>query len=163
MLELLKPRIYLDSVFHLDLEQLKQLNIQGFIIDIDNTLVEWDKKYASERVKNWLRNLELEGFKVCLVSNNTEDRVVTFNEELKLPAIHRAVKPRLEPFEKAMSIMGTKPETTAVIGDQIFTDIFGGNRLNLFTILVIPIGNRELTWTKFVRKIEKVVLKKLLH
>ncbi len=163
MLELLKPTLYLESIFNLDLEHLKELNIHGFIIDIDNTLVEWDKKYASERVKKWLRNLELQGFKVCLVSNNTEDRVVKFNEELKLPAIHRAVKPRLEAFEKAMDIMGTTPDTTAVIGDQIFTDVLGGNRLKLFTILVIPMGNHELKWTRFVRRIEKLLLKRLLH
>jgi HAD superfamily phosphatase (TIGR01668 family) len=163
MLEKLKPKLYVDSIFYLDLDQLKKLNIGGFIIDIDNTLVEWEEKTASERVKIWLRNLELKGFKVCLVSNNTEDRVVKFNEELKLPAIHRAVKPRVNAFHKAMEIMGTTPETTAVIGDQLFTDVLGGNRLDLFTILVIPLGNQELTWTKFVRKIEKVVLKKVLH
>ena len=163
MFELFKPTLYLESIFNLDLENLKKRNIHGFIIDIDNTLVEWDKKYASERVKTWLRNLELQGFKVCLVSNNTEDRVVKFNEELKLPAIHRAIKPRLEAFEKAMDLMDTTPDTTAVIGDQIFTDVLGGNRLKLFTILVIPMGNQELKWTKFVRRIEKVLLKKLLH
>ncbi|MFT9494207.1 YqeG family HAD IIIA-type phosphatase [Anaerosolibacter sp.] len=163
MLERLKPKLYVDSIFYLDLEQLKKLNIKGFIIDIDNTLVEWEEKTASDRVKTWLRNLELEGFKVCLVSNNTEDRVVKFNEELKLPTIHRAVKPRVSAFHKAMELMGTTPETTAVIGDQLFTDVLGGNRLNLFTILVIPLGNEELNWTKFVRKIEKVVLKRVLH
>ena len=152
----------MDSVFQLDFQQLKQLNINGVIIDIDNTLVEWDKKYASPRVKKWLKDLELEGFKVCLVSNNTEDRVVTFSEELKLPAIHRAIKPRLGAFNKAMKIMGTTPETTAVIGDQILTDIFGGNRLKLLTILVIPMGKQELKWTKVVRYIERMILKKLM-
>lgn len=158
MLNILKPNIYLESVFYLDLEYCKNLSIEGFIIDIDNTLVEWDKKYASDQVKSWLKTLELKGFKVCLVSNNTQDRVVKFNEELKLPAIHRAVKPRLDPFRKAMEIMGTTSYTTAVIGDQIFTDILGGNRLNLYTILVLPMGNNELAWTKLVRKLEKKLL-----
>ncbi len=153
--------MYLESILNLDIEYFKGLNIEGFIIDIDNTLVEWDKKYASDTVTTWLKNLELNGFKVCLVSNNTKDRVVKFNEELKLPAIHRAVKPRSNSFKKAIKIMKTKPENTAVIGDQIFTDIFGGNRLNLYTILVLPMGRNELPWTKFVRKIEKIIIKSL--
>ena len=162
MLEMLTPKTYLESVFELDIQHLKKLNIKGFIIDIDNTLVEWDKKYASEKVKTWLRNLELEGFKLCLVSNNTEDRVVKFNEELKLPAIHRAVKPRTQAFEKALELMGTTPETTAVIGDQIFTDVLGGNRMGLYTILVVPLEGQEFWWTTIVRKVERQVLKKVL-
>lgn len=162
MLKLLTPNAYLDSLFELNMEQIKKLNIKGLIIDIDNTLVQWDKKYASEKVIAWLRNLELEGFKVCLVSNNSEDRVVKFNEQLKLPAIHRAIKPRVQAFEKALNLMGTTPETTAVIGDQIFTDILGGNRMRLYTILVVPLEGQELWWTTIVRKVERRVLKKVL-
>lgn len=163
MLKLLTPKVYLESLFELDMTQIKNLNIKGLIIDIDNTLVQWDEKYASEKVIAWLKNLELEGFKVCLVSNNTENRVVKFNEKLKLPAIHRAVKPRVQAFEKALNLMGTTPETTAVIGDQIFTDILGGNRMRLYTILVVPLEGQELWWTTIVRKIERRILKKVLR
>ncbi len=163
MLKFLKPKVYEESIFYIDVQTLKENNIKGIIIDIDNTLVEWDKKYASEEAKKWLRNLELEGFRVCLVSNNTKDRVVTFNEELKLPAIHRAIKPRRKSFEKAMDLMETTKDTTAVIGDQIFTDVLGGNRLDLFTILVVPLGKKEENFTKFMRKIEKRVLNRWFH
>ncbi|QUH20668.1 YqeG family HAD IIIA-type phosphatase [Alkaliphilus sp. B6464] len=162
MVNLLTPDLYVESVLKLNLEKLKQKNIKGLIIDIDNTLVSWEIKYASEKTKEWLLNLEKEGFKVCLVSNNTEDRVVTFNEELKLPAIHRASKPRVGAFKRAMEVMGTKIENTAVIGDQIFTDVLGGNRMRLFTVLVVPIEGKEFWWTTFVRKIERHVLRVVL-
>lgn len=162
MINLLTPDLYVESVLKLNLEKLKQKNIKGLIIDIDNTLVSWEIKYASEKTKEWLLNLEKEGFKVCLVSNNTEDRVVTFNEELKLPAIHRASKPRIGAFKRAMKIMDTKIENTAVIGDQIFTDVLGGNRMRLFTVLVVPIEGKEFWWTTFVRKIERHVLRVVL-
>ncbi|MBU5677596.1 YqeG family HAD IIIA-type phosphatase [Alkaliphilus sp. MSJ-5] len=162
MVNLLTPDLYVESVLKLNLEKLKQKNIKGLIIDIDNTLVSWEIKYASEKTKEWLLNLEKEGFKVCLVSNNTEDRVVTFNEELKLPAIHRASKPRVGAFKRAMKIMGTKIENTAVIGDQIFTDVLGGNRMRLFTVLVVPIEGKEFWWTTFVRKVERHVLRVVL-
>ena len=158
MLKLLTPDLHVESVFRLDLKKLKENNIKGLIIDIDNTLVSWDIKYITEKTKQWLLNLEREGYKVCLVSNNTKDRVVVFNEELKLPAIHRALKPRIGAFKKAMKIIGTTVKNTAVIGDQIFTDVLGGNRIGLFTILVIPIVGKEFWWTTFIRKIERHIL-----
>ncbi|WP_026475844.1 YqeG family HAD IIIA-type phosphatase [Alkaliphilus transvaalensis] len=158
-MKLLTPDLFVESVFHLNLEQLKKRNIKGLIIDIDNTLVAWDIKYASEETKQWLLSLQKEGFQVCLVSNNTEDRVVKFNEALNLQAIHRAVKPRRGAFKRAMEMMKTNVNNTAVIGDQIFTDVLGGNRMGLYTILVIPIESKEFWWTEFVRKIEKHVLK----
>lgn len=163
MWTLLTPKCYADSIFQIDLSLLKQKNIRGLIIDIDNTLVEWDQKYASEKVKDWLMKLQDLGFSICLVSNNTVDRVVKFNEELQLPAIHRARKPRRGPFNKAMQWMGTTPDTTVVIGDQLFTDILGGNRLGIFTILVIPIEGQEFWWTALVRKVERHVLKIVLQ
>ncbi|AOT72904.1 YqeG family HAD IIIA-type phosphatase [Geosporobacter ferrireducens] len=163
MLSRLTPKHYAESVFQVDVKLLQAKQIQGLIIDIDNTLVEWDKKYASDAVKAWLQKLQEIGFSICLVSNNTEDRVVVFNEALKLPAIHRARKPRRDPFRKAMKIMGTTPETTAVIGDQLFTDVLGGNRLGLFTVLVVPLEGREFWWTTLVRKVERHVLKAVLE
>ncbi|SHI54389.1 hypothetical protein SAMN02745975_00116 [Geosporobacter subterraneus DSM 17957] len=162
MLTRLTPKHYAESVFQIDINLLKKKQIRGLIIDIDNTLVQWDKKYASDAVKAWLLELQETGFSICLVSNNTEDRVVVFNETLKLPAIHRARKPRRGPFRRAMEIMGTIPDTTAVIGDQLFTDILGGNRLGLFTILVVPLEGREFWWTTLVRKVERHVLKAVL-
>lgn len=162
MLRLLTPDLHVESVFKLNLKKLKKNNIKGLIIDIDNTLVSWDIKYVTEKTKQWLLNLEKEGFRVCLVSNNTKDRVVVFNEELKLPAIHRALKPRTGAFRKAMKIIGTTAKNTAVIGDQIFTDVLGGNRMGLFTVLVVPIVGKEFWWTTFMRKIERYILRTVL-
>ncbi|QUH26670.1 YqeG family HAD IIIA-type phosphatase [Serpentinicella alkaliphila] len=161
-MRLLTPAMYAESIFEIDLKKLKDNNIKGLIIDIDNTLVAWDIKYASEDTKKWLLNLLKEGFKVCLVSNNTEDRVVTFNEELKLPAIHRANKPRRGAFRKAMTKMGTDINCTAIIGDQIFTDILGGNRMGIYTVLVVPIESKEFWWTTLVRRVERHVLRIVL-
>lgn len=161
-MKLLTPDLYVESVLHIDLNKLKEENIKGLIIDIDNTLVAWDIKYASNKTKEWLLSLKKEGFEVCLVSNNTEDRVVTFNEELKLLAIHRATKPRTLPFKRAMKLMGTKVNSTAVIGDQIFTDVLGGNRMGLYTVLVIPIESKEFWWTTVVRKLERHILRIVL-
>lgn len=161
MKKLLNPDLYVDSVFDIDLYKLKNAGYDSIIVDVDNTLVAWDKKTAPDSVVEWFGRIKKLGFNVCLVSNNTEDRVVKFNEDVKVCAIHRASKPRRKPFIKAMRKMKSTPSKTVVIGDQVFTDILGGNRTGLFTILVVPISGNEFAWTKFVRRIERIVLKNM--
>jgi uncharacterized protein len=157
------PNIHVNSPFDLDIEVLKKNYIKGIIIDIDNTLVPWSVKCADQKVIDLVDKLIKAGFKLCILSNGTKNRVAEFNKDLKLPAVHNAAKPSRVSFRRALTLMDTKPENTAVIGDQIFTDILGGNRLGLFTVLVVPMSSKEFVWTKFVRQIEKLVLRKYKH
>jgi hypothetical protein len=99
-------------------------------------------------------------FKACIVSNASKKRVIRFNERLRLYAIHRASKPGTGAFLKASRLMELKPANIAVIGDQIFTDVYGGNRAGMFTILVKPIHKKENTFVMLKRFPEKIVLKK---
>lgn len=161
-MKLLTPNLYLNTIFELDTNKLKAIDIKGLIIDIDNTLTGWDSKHACIDTVNWLMKLKDEGFKICLVSNNNKKRVVEFNKEMNFPMVFSARKPRRTPFKKAVKILGTDIYNTAVIGDQIFTDVLGGNRTGLFTILVVPIKSKEFWWTAFVRHIEKHVIKLVL-
>lgn len=157
------PKIHINSPYELNVEVLKMNSIEGIIIDIDNTLVAWSEKFADQRVIELVDKLTNEGFKLCILSNGTKNRVSVFNKDLKLPAVHNAAKPSKAAFKKALKFLGTEPQNTAVIGDQIFTDILGGNRLGLFTILVVPQSSKEFLWTRFVRQIEKLILKKYKH
>lgn len=152
------PKIHINSPYELDTEILKKNSIKGIIIDIDNTLVPYAEKYADQRVIDLIEKLKHQGFKICILSNGTKNRVKVFNKDIKLPALHNAGKPRKSAFKKAVALLGTEPQNTAVIGDQIFTDILGGNRLGLFTVLVVPMSSKEFIWTRLVRQIEKLVL-----
>lgn len=154
----LKPDIFLNTVYELDTGVLKEKGIEAIIVDIDNTLVSWDTRLPDAKVIELIYGLAAEGFKICILSNNSRKRVEEFNRELKLPAIHKAVKPSKSAFRRAMRLMNSTAENTAVIGDQLFTDVLGGNRLGLLTILVAPISDKEFIWTRFVRKLEKLVL-----
>ncbi|MGE5559295.1 MAG: YqeG family HAD IIIA-type phosphatase [Bacillota bacterium] len=161
MLEKLAPRSRAESIFHLDVDGLKDIGIRGLIFDLDNTLVEWGGMEIKPELSEWILDMKRNGFKMCIVSNGLKDRVAHFARELDIPAVAKAIKPRKHPFKKALEIMGTLPDQTAVIGDQIFTDILGGNRMDLYTILTHPISKEEFVSTKAVRRLEKFVLKRL--
>lgn len=162
MIHLLAPDLYLDSFQDLNLDFLRARGILGIIIDLDNTLVEWNKAgRASTAVSAWFQQVRDKGFNACIVSNNHLDRVSEYVAELDIPAIHNAGKPRRRPFRRAMDLMGTTPAQTAVVGDQIFTDVLGGNRLGMFTVLVVPVSPREFISTRLVRQIERLVLRSL--
>ena len=160
MIEIFFPVLYLEKVQDIDLELLKEKKIKGLILDIDNTLVPSHVSEADDKAFQWIGRLKESGFEICIVSNATKRRVDKFNEKLKVHAIHRAVKPFLGAYKRAMVLMGTKPEETAVVGDQIFTDIYGGNRLGMLTILVKPLHKKEFFFVKLKRWPEKYVLKK---
>lgn len=158
MLEKFFPKVILGKVQDISIEKLDKNNIKGLILDIDNTLVPEHMKEADENAVKWIERMKGAGFKVCIVSNASKKRVIKFNERLQLYAIHRASKPGTKAFEKAGRLMDFKNENIAVVGDQIFTDIYGGNRVNMFTILVTPINKRESIFVMLKRLPEKLVL-----
>lgn len=159
MIEIFFPDLIVDKVQDINLRTLRNNNIKGLILDIDNTLVPTHVKEADENALKWIERVKSEGFKVCIVSNASEKRVIKFNEKLKLPAIHRASKPGSKAFKKAMNLMEIKPNETAVVGDQIFTDIYGGKRLGMLAILTRPIHKKEFFFVQMKRFPEKLILK----
>ena len=160
MIERFFPDLMVERVQDIDLEMLKEMNIKGLILDIDNTLVAWDVAEADENAKEWIQRVQGHGFQVCIVSNGSKLRVMKFNKDLKLRAVHSAIKPASTGFLTAVNAMGISTEETAVIGDQIFTDVYGGNRLNMYTVLVKPISKRESILSSSKRWLEVIVLRK---
>lgn len=160
MLRKLCPQLQAGSVLELDLDQLRERGIKGIIFDLDNTLVEWKQDRLTPEVVELIEQTKSRGFKMAILSNALEHRVEAVARMLDIPYISRAVKPRKSPFRKAMDLMGTTPETTAVVGDQIFTDILGGNRMKLYTIWISPLSSTEFISTKAVRRLERLVVKR---
>ena len=161
MLKKFTPDYYVKSIHELDLAALYARGIRGLITDLDNTLVSWDDPLPNPELVDWLKKVREMGFSVFIVSNNSPDRVRKFAKAFGVPAISKAVKPRRRAFRMACEAMGVTLAEAAVIGDQIFTDVLGGNRLGVCTILVVPVSNKEFIGTKLMRKLEGVVLRKL--
>lgn len=157
MLDFLQPDYYYKDIFNIDLDLFLKKGYKGIICDIDNTIVPWSEKEIMEEVIEWIQKIKREDFALCLVSNGMDKRVNYFSQELSIPAVGQAVKPRKKSYKRALNILGLKSEITFVIGDQIFTDILGGNRLGLTTVLVDPMSSQEFITTKILRMLERVV------
>jgi uncharacterized protein len=160
MLQKLCPKVQADSVLELDLGELRKVGIRGIIFDLDNTLVEWKQDTLNPEVVELISRFKGEGFRMCILSNALENRVEAVAKLLDIPYVSRAVKPRKTSFRKALEIMGTAPEETAVVGDQLFTDILGGNRMELYTIWTPPLSSTEFLSTRAVRQLERLVVKR---
>jgi HAD superfamily phosphatase (TIGR01668 family) len=160
LLNKLLPRLQVKTIYDIDLNALWEQGIRGIITDLDNTLVGAKAPLATPELVDWLKVVAQLGFQVVIVSNNNRIRVTKFAEPLSLPFIFRAKKPTSAAFRKAIHLMKLQPDQTVVIGDQMMTDVLGGNRMGLYTVLVLPIERRdEGFFTKVInRSLEKVAL-----
>jgi len=158
MLRMFYPKRIADSAYAIDYESLYKEGYRGIIFDIDNTLVEHGAD-ASPRAIQLMARLKSIGFQICLISNNKEERVKRFNKEINVKYIYKANKPARSSFIKATRIMGTRIDNTVFVGDQLFTDIFGANRIGMMSYFVKPIGPKEEIQIVFKRKLERIVLK----
>lgn len=161
MINILCPDECVETIFDIDLEGLWEKGIRALIVDLDNTLVAWEKENIQSNVIQWIERAKEIGFNVCIASNGTNRRVMQAAEKLGVPAIPKAIKPRKKPFKRALELLGVSPVEAAVVGDQIFTDVLGGNRMDIYTILNNPVSKKELRTTKMVRKVERRVLSRL--
>lgn len=159
MIKKLYPTKAIDSIYDLPIDELKKAGIKGIIFDIDNTLVPYDKAEPTKQIITFFERLREEGFKITLASNNTEDRVVKFNEKLKVLALHKAKKPLRRSLRKAVALMECEMNEAVMVGDQIFTDVYGGNRAGLQTYLVKPVSDKDEWQTKVKRGLERQIIK----
>ncbi len=158
LLRNLRPDIYVTDILKITPLFLEKIGIKGIICDLDNTIIGWDQDDLNEEIIKWFDILKQGDFQICLLSNGLHKRVNTIAEALGVDAIPAALKPRRKSFLKAMDKLQMVKEDIVVIGDQLFTDIWGGKRIGLRTILVRPLREKELYWTRFIRQIEKRVV-----
>jgi len=156
-LRLLRPASLVQTIYDIDPRALASRGIRGVILDLDNTIVPWGNWQAAPELSVWIATARGAELRLCIVSNNAGPRVRHLAESLGLPAVTGALKPGPAALRRALAMMGTTPATTALVGDQLFTDILGGNRLGLHTILVRPQSRREFPLTRLVRFAEHLI------
>ena len=157
LLERFYPDEYLDSAYDIDYELLYEQGYRGIIFDIDNTLVPHGAP-ADKRSVELFERLGQIGYASMLLSNNKEPRVKMFNDEVHSQYIYKAGKPLPANYVRAMELMGTVPETTMFVGDQLFTDVWGAKKAGIRTWLVKPIHPKEEIQIVLKRRLEWIVL-----
>ena len=158
MLERFYPDETADSAYEIDYEGYYRQGYRGIVYDVDNTLVPHGAP-ADDRAKALFERLHEIGYAVLLLSNNKEPRVKSFSEDVKYADyIFKAGKPSPTGYRRAMERMGTNERTTLLVGDQLFTDVWGAKNANIHSILVKPIHPKEEIQIVFKRQLEKIVL-----
>lgn len=155
------PTYKFKNVENIPYSLIEENKIKLIMLDMDNTIINYDEKKYSKELEEWSRRMRRNGIKLYILSNSLFGNLVKkVADELGMKYCYNAGKPFLKGFNKIMQIENIEKDYMLMVGDQIFTDIFGGNRFGIKTILVDPIDKKERIHTKFKRPFEKIVLKR---
>ncbi len=154
------PDLILKDVTYINEKLLKEHNIKGLILDVDNTLAKHGSQELANHISDWLDEMKKLDVKLMIVSNNNKQRVEPFAKKLGLDFVSMALKPMTYGFGKAQKIFNFENNEIAVVGDQIYTDIMGGNLKGMFTILVTPFSLESHFFFKLKRKLENIHINK---
>lgn len=158
----LYPRLYCKKVTDISIDYLEEHNIKAILLDVDNTLLDFDLKIV-EGLKQWYQKVKEKNIKCIILSNsNKTEKIEKVANFLEIDYIKFATKPLKRGFKKAQKKLNVEPENIAVVGDQIFTDVIGANRSKMHSILVKPLAEKDLFLTKIKRPLENFVIKKYL-
>ena len=149
------PDIMYDTVFDITPEDLTSRGIRAVVLDIDNTLVTYGVAEPTDEVIAWVGTLKQAGLFVAIASNNHEPRVALFNKKLGVFTTWESKKPFARSVRAACAHFGVKETEAAVIGDQIFTDVWCARNAGALAILVKPIPYPENLFFKCKRILEK--------
>ena len=157
--DMLIPDLMCDTVRDVPFETFFDKGARAVVFDIDNTLVTYDDAEPTPDVLNWLTILKEADITVIFLSNNTDERVRTFAASLSNPWYAPASKPLTKTAKRALREYGFQKNETAVLGDQVFTDVWTGNFLGAaMTLLVPPIKDKTNLFFKSKRFLEKPFL-----
>lgn len=161
MIDKFVPDKYFKSIYDINYNVLKKSGIKCLIFDLSNTLVPESVKSPTRKVKDLFEDLKDMKFKLVIMSNNFKKEVEPFKELLCVDSCYLSFKPLKRKYRKVLKVYDLKETEVACVGDQLFFDICGANRMNFTSILVNPISTDEFAVTRFNRKLENIVIAKL--
>jgi HAD superfamily (subfamily IIIA) phosphatase len=154
-----KPKMYKKNIYEINYNKLKDMGITTLVFDLDNTLGLIDQDRAPIKTIELIRKLQ-EDFLVLVCSNNTRNRLRPYLMELGVDGVSMAMKPFTFGLGKIKNKYKLKKKEMAMIGDQIVTDVLSGNKFGVYTVLVDPLGFKDLKITSFNRLIEDMIVKR---
>ena len=156
-----KPTYKIESVEKIPFVLLERDNIKGLIFDVDNTVATIGKGIDEECYK-WIKEAKEFGYKICILSNSVNlKKVRKIMLDLDVLGLCFAKKPSTKGFEMALNLLDLNKDEVVMIGDQLFTDVWGANRFGIKSILVKPRSKKEGPFTLIKRPFENIILNKL--
>ncbi|RMG25466.1 MAG: YqeG family HAD IIIA-type phosphatase [Armatimonadetes bacterium] len=154
------PDHHVRSVAEIDPLHLREAGIEAVLLDLDNTLVAWKGHEIPDSTREWVQKCKEAGLKLCLVSNTRNaPRLEALSQELDVPYVRAKMKPSRQGFMRALERLQVKPEHAVMVGDQLFTDVWGANRMGMRSIWVERIHPREFVGTRVSRMVERILLR----
>jgi HAD superfamily phosphatase (TIGR01668 family) len=164
MLERYRPDIIVPRLEFLDQDELQARGLRGIVLDLDNTICQWHGSEPGPERREWVARAK-ERFSLCILSNTIKGRRLRrIGADLGLPTVARWAygrKPMAEGYRAAMRHTATEPVQTAMVGDQLLTDIAGANRLGMTSVWALPLSRHEFISTKVARAFERVIVRRL--
>ena len=139
---------------------LRERGIDVLIMDIDNTLAPYEQSLPDESIKAWIGEMRAAGIGLAFVSNNDHDRVELFNSEIGIYAFAKSGKPFGKTLKRVITLYGSDASRTAMLGDQLLTDVFAGKHIGATALLVPPIKDKTTAFWRIKRALERPVIKK---
>lgn len=155
---MLAPDLHVAAVAQIDLAWLQDRGVKGVLIDADDTLVPGDDGPVAPAAIAWMEDLRSAGLRIAILSNGTWGRITALGERLGVPAFAMAGKPFGFAFRRGLQAIETTPATTAMVGDQLFTDVLGARWAGLTSVLVAPLTPGRHAHTRVARRLERWVL-----
>lgn len=155
------PDVYQKSIYTINYQKLKENGIKCLLFDLDNTCIPYIDKNPTQKLKKHFDKLQDLGFKIIIFSNSSKERLKPFKNELNIDCCPKAKKPKKTKFLKVLKTYNYDLSEVAIIGDQLMTDVYGGNKVGIMTILVNPISEIDMPFTKINRFIERQKIKQM--
>lgn len=155
---MLRPDAVVTSVTEVTPEFLAAYGVRAVLVDLDDTLLAAGSDQLEPLFKSWLGSLQRAGFPVVILSNGERSRVARWAEELEVAGLALMGKPLGRAFRAGLLQLGTPARETAMVGDQLFTDVLGANLAGLVSVLVTPLSPGKLLHTRLLRQLEKRLL-----
>ena len=162
MIKKFLPLIYQESIFTINYDKLKKMGIKCLLFDVDNTISPAKETVLCNKTKKLFEKLKKD-FKIILFSNNFPKRVRGFSSFYDVEDAYLSLKPLSFKYKLILKKYGYKKNEVAAIGDQLLTDIKGGNKVGIVTILVNPLSEEDEKETWLNRKIEKFIFNKFYN
>ncbi len=160
MAKIFTPTYIYDSIDKIPFDVLEKNNIKGIMFDLDNTLTDYKGIMSDDKIE-WIKEAKKRDINICILSNShRQKKIKGLMKELDINGLNFAMKPMLKGFRYALDLLGVRKENACMIGDQIFTDIWGANRFGIKSILVRPFDANEEFWVKLKRPLENLLIDK---